>query len=170
MTSMQRRQLIETRLREARAPVSATALAQKFHVSRQVIVGDVALLRAAGLGIQATPRGYVLGVEERGVTAVLACVHCAADMGRELTAIVDNGGEVVDVIVEHAVYGQLTGQLHLRSRHDVEQFLHRAEHAAPLCTLTGGIHLHTVRCPDRETLDRVTAVLRQEGFLLDAEG
>lgn len=170
MSSTERRQLIEARLRAASAPVSATALAQEFHVSRQIIVGDVALLRAAGLEIQATPRGYVLGVEARGVTAVLACVHCAADMGRELTAMVDNGAEVVDVIVEHAVYGQLTGQLHLRSRHDVEQFLRRAEHAAPLSALTGGIHLHTVRCPDRETLERVSAVLRREGFLLDAEG
>lgn len=169
MSSTERRQLIENRLREAHSPVSATALAGEFHVSRQVIVGDVALLRAAGLGVQATPRGYVLGGQERGVTAVLACVHCAADMGRELTAIVDNGGEVVDVIVEHAVYGQLTGQLHLRSRHDVEQFLRRAEHAAPLSALTDGIHLHTVRCPDRETLERVTAVLRQEGFLLEDE-
>ena len=167
MTSAERRSAIESCLRQTTTPVSATALANEFHVSRQVIVGDVALLRAGGLDVQATPRGYVLGAEGTGVTGVLACVHNREDMERELTAIVDNGGEVVDVIVEHAVYGPLTGQLRLRSRHDVAQFMAKAAHAAPLSALTDGIHLHTVRCPDEETLQRVTEVLKQEGFLLD---
>lgn len=170
MTSQERRAHIETALRAAQAPLSATALAGEFHVSRQVIVGDVALLRASGVEIQATPRGYVLGPEPGGVTGVLACCHSGESMVDELELMVDNGCEVLDVIVEHPVYGQLTGQLHLRSRHDVAQFWARARAAAPLSALTGGIHLHTVRCPDRETLDRVAAVLRQEGFLLDAEG
>ncbi len=167
MTSAERRSAIEYRLRQATSPVSATALAKEFHVSRQVIVGDVALLRAGGLDVQATPRGYVLGAEPSGVTATLACVHDRAGMERELTAIVDNGGEVVDVIVEHAVYGQLTGQLRLRSRHDVAQFMVKVQDASPLSALTDGIHLHTVRCPDGETLERVTQVLKQEGFLLE---
>ena len=168
MTSQERRVAVEARLRGAQAPLSATALAGEFHVSRQVIVGDVALLRASGVDIHATPRGYVMGAERSGVQAVLACVHSSEDMGRELNAIVDNGGEVLDVIVEHPVYGQLTGQLRLRSRHDVAQFLQKAEGASPLSVLTNGIHLHTVRCPDRETLERVTQTLRREGFLLES--
>lgn len=147
--------------------MSATALADRFRVSRQVIVGDVALLRAAGRKINATPRGYVMGEETTGITGVLACVHAPEDMGRELNTIVDHGGEVLDVIVEHPVYGQLTGQLQLRSRHDVAQFLKKAEGASPLSALTDGIHLHTVRCPDEETLARITAALKQEGFLLE---
>ena len=167
MTSQQRRIAIESRLREAQAPLSATSLAAALGVSRQVIVGDVALLRASGIEIQATPRGYVLATEGAGVTAVLACVHNAADMGRELNLMVDYGAEVVDVIVEHPVYGQLTGQLRLRSRYDVAQFLTKAEGAAPLSALTDGIHLHTVRCPDEATLQRVTAALKAEGFLLE---
>ena len=167
MTAFERRSAIAQRLQGAHAPLSATALAGEFHVSRQIIVGDVALLRAAGVSIHATPRGYVLGAESAGVQAVLACVHTPEDMGRELNAIVDNGGEVLDVIVEHPVYGQLTGQLRLRSRHDVAEFLKKAEHASPLSVLTGGIHLHTVRCPDGETLKRVTKALKSEGFLLE---
>ena len=167
MTSQQRRTEIQSRLRDAQTPLSATALANDLGVSRQVIVGDVALLRASGVDIQATPRGYVLGAERAGVTAVLACVHTAGDMGRELTAMVDQGAEVVDVIVEHPVYGQLTGQLRLRSRYDVSQFLTKAEGAAPLSALTDGIHLHTVRCPDETALQRVVAALREEGFLLE---
>ncbi len=166
MTSAQRRQQIEQRLRAAAAPLSATALANELHVSRQVIVGDVALLRASGVEVQATPRGYVLGREPSGVTGVLACVHSTEDMERELTLMVDHGATVADVIVEHPVYGQLTGQLQLRSRHDVGEFLKKARNAAPLSALTGGIHLHTVRCPDGETLARVTAALRAGGFLL----
>lgn len=167
MTSTERRIAIEEQLRRATAPVSATALANQFHVSRQVIVGDVALLRAGGVDVQATPRGYILGTDSAGVQGVLACVHSGEEMGRELNLIVDHGGEVVDVIVEHAVYGQLTGQLHLRSRHDVSQFLKAAEGCAPLSALTGGIHLHTVRCPDEATLLRVTQALKDEGFLLE---
>ncbi len=167
MTSSERRIEIESRLRSAQTPLSATALAAGLGVSRQIIVGDVALLRAGGVDIQATPRGYVLSAEPAGISAVLACVHDSAGMERELTLMVDYGAEVLDVIVEHPVYGQLTGQLMLRSRYDVAQFLTKAEGAAPLSALTDGIHLHTVRCPDEETLRRVTAALKNEGFLLE---
>lgn len=167
MTSAERRTAILEQLEKSDKPLSATALAERFHVSRQIIVGDVALLRAAGRRISATPRGYVMGEEAAGVVGVLACVHRPGDMGQELNLIVDHGGEVLDVIVEHPVYGQLTGQLQLRSRHDVAQFLKKAEGASPLSALTDGIHLHTVRCPEEETLARITAALKQEGFLLE---
>lgn len=166
MNAQERRAAIGERIRAAHGPISATALAAEFHVSRQIVVGDVALLRASGVDIQATPRGYVPGSDAAGVTAVLACIHSCEDMGRELTAMVDQGCEVLDVMVEHPVYGQLTGQLRLRSRHDVEEFLQKAEGARPLSELTGGIHLHTVRCPDEAALRRVTDALNKEGFLL----
>ena len=106
-------------LEEAVGPVSAAALAERFSVSRQIIVGDVALLRAGGTDILATPRGYLLGGRGGGVERTVACVHAPEEMERELNAIVDAGGEVVDVIVEHPVYGQLTGLLGVRSRYDV---------------------------------------------------
>lgn len=167
MNAMERRAAVEERIRAAKTPISATALAGEFHVSRQVIVGDVALLRAAGLEIQATPRGYVYGSEGAGIQAVLACRHTQEKMGSELNLMVDHGCHVLDVIVEHPVYGQLTGQLHLRSRHDVEQFLEKARDARPLSHLTGGVHLHTVLCPDQEALRRVTAALNEAGFLLE---
>ena len=168
-TAAQRRQAIARLLEGAEAPVSAAALGERFSVSRQIVVGDIALLRAAGTDIAATPRGYVLlRAQPAGVERKLACVHAPEDMGRELTAIVDAGGEAVDVVVEHPVYGQLTGVLRVRSRYDVQEFLRRvAEHGArPLSDLTGGIHLHTVRCPDQATMDRVEAALARENFLL----
>ena len=164
-----RRRAVAQILEEAEGPVSAAALARSFSVSRQIIVGDVALLRAGGADILATPRGYLLGGRGGGVEHTVACVHTPEEMERELNAIVDAGGEVVDVIVEHPVYGQLTGLLGLRSRYDVKEFLRRvAEHGArPLADLTDGIHLHTVRCPDEKTFQQVEELLRNENFLLE---
>ena len=163
-----RRQAVAQALEEAVGPVSAAALAERFSVSRQIIVGDVALLRAGGTDILATPRGYLLGGRGGGVERTVACVHAPEEMERELNAIVDAGGEVVDVIVEHPVYGQLTGLLGVRSRYDVAEFVRREEHGArPLSALTGGIHLHTVRCPDEKTFRRVRKSLEAENFLLN---
>lgn len=168
MNTIQRRERILEYLRGADRPLSATALAQRLSVSRQIIVGDVALLRAAGEGITATPRGYVLDRPQAGQRYTVACLHSGGDMERELTLMVDQGCTVEDVIVEHPVYGQLTGPLELSSRYDVLEFMRKVgENAArPLSDLTGGIHLHTLRCPDREAFERVTAALDGAGFLL----
>lgn len=169
MDAVQRRAALSDYLSQAAGPVSASVLAARFSVSRQIIVGDIALLRAGGLDIAATPRGYLLPRPTPGLTRQLACVHRPEDMGRELELMVDNGCTVLDVIVEHPVYGQLTGQLQISSRYDVQQFLARvqAHDAAPLSMLTGGIHLHTLRCPDEAAYDRACAALKAAGLLLD---
>lgn len=162
-----RRQAILDQLRDAAGPISAAALAAKFSVSRQIIVGDIALLRAAGAEISATPRGYVILPAPPGLVRQVACHHDAAGMEAELNAMVDQGCTVLDVIVEHPVYGQLTGQLHLSSRYDVGQFLQKVSRsgARPLSALTGGVHLHTILCPDEAAWHRVRAALDQAGFL-----
>ena len=169
MDAAARRAAILSVLERTDHPVSAAALAREFSVSRQIIVGDVALLRAGGLSIAATPRGYMLPEEHSGLVRTLACRHRADQMEDELNAIVDAGGEVVDVIVEHPVYGQLTGLLGVRSRYAVAEFVRRVEEhgARPLSALTGGIHLHTVRCPDEKTFRRVRKSLEAENFLLN---
>jgi len=84
-------------------------------------------------------------------------------MEEELNAMVDQGCTVLDVIVEHPIYGQLTGPLRLSSRYDVAQFVARcrAEEAAPLSQLTEGVHLHTLLCPDQSAVDRVRAALER---------
>ena len=167
MDAAERRQAIARRLEGAGGPVSAAALAREFSVSRQIIVGDVALLRAGGMEIFATPRGYVLPGEPAALTRTVACVHDREGMARELEIMVDNGCQVVDVVVEHPVYGQLTGQLHLSSRYDVQQFIRSVSEsqARPLSDLTGGIHLHTLRCPGEEAYRRVLEQLDEAGFL-----
>ena len=106
MRAEERRQAIREILHHSHQPVSATALAGRFSVSRQIIVGDIALLRAAGDAISATPRGYVILQEVSGHICRFACRHTAAGMEAELNAMVDEGCTVLDVIVEHPVYGQ----------------------------------------------------------------
>lgn len=168
MNSATRREAVMETLRRANAPVSASALAARFSVSRQLIVGDIALLRAAGADISATPRGYILGREEPGLRRSVACCHKAEDTEEELNIIVDNGCTALDVIVEHPIYGQLTGELRLSSRYDVGQFIHKLleEDAVPLSALTAGIHLHTLICPDEAAYERVCKQLSESGYLL----
>ena len=102
MNAAQRRECILTRLNSAGAPLSASTLAAELGVSRQIVVGDVALLRAGGAQIDATPRGYQLHPAEKGYTGILACVHrTQEEMRRELYTVVDQGGTVVDVAVEN---------------------------------------------------------------------
>ena len=169
MDGEQRRAAIARYLDKARGPVSAAALAREFSVSRQIIVGDVARLRAGGTEIAATPRGYTLRRESHGIVRTVACRHTAEGMEAELNAMVDQGCTVLDVIVEHPIYGQLTGSLLLRSRYDVQQFIVRCQEseAAPLSLLTEGIHLHTLSCPDEGRYQSVLTGLKQLGFLLE---
>ena len=172
MNAAQRRERILTRLNSAGAPLSASTLAAELGVSRQIVVGDVALLRAGGLAVLATPRGYVLENPASAPAQAECRVVCRHDDDRlkeELYTVVDLGGAVIDVTVEHSVYGQITAPLHIFSRYDTDAFCRKLAHsnARPLCDLTGGIHLHMLRAPNRETLERVLTGLREKGFLLD---
>jgi hypothetical protein len=169
MNAQQRRAGLLEVLQTAEAPVSAASLAARFQVSRQIIVGDVALLRAAGNPIEATPRGYVVTTAPQGLIRTVACCHSSQDMERELNLMVDNGCTVLDVVVEHPVYGQLSGGLHIASRYDVAQFLRRVNDAGamPISGLTHGIHLHTLSCPSEDAYLRVKAALADAGMLVE---
>ena len=172
MNAAQRRESILKRLSGAEAPVSASALAALLGVSRPIVVGDVALLRAGGTQIDATPRGYQLHPAEKGYTAILACVHSTEDeMRTELYTVVDQGGIVVDVAVENPLYGELRGNLNLASRYDVDHFIQQASDT-PECLLsrmTGGVHLHTLSCPTPEAFRRIEAALDAKGLLYKKE-
>ena len=168
MKAEERRQIIAQTLTADKA-ISATALAGKFSVSRQIIVGDIALLRAAGMDIVATPRGYKLG-ESSGLLRTVATIHTKEQVEQELLTIVDNGCTVIDVIVEHPIYGQLTGPLQISSRYEVGQFIERCRNAEPLSRLTDGIHLHTLLCPDEAAFERTKSALRALGVLLEENG
>ena len=169
MRSEDRRKKIYEILQTANSPISAAVLAGEFSVSRQVIVGDIALLRASGIEISATPRGYVILQEASGILRQIACQHTSINMETELYIIVDNGCTVVDVIVDHPIYGQLTGPLHLSNRYEVQQFIDRCAQsdAHPLSDLTHGVHLHTISCPTEEAFLRVKTLLQERKLLVE---
>ena len=172
MNAAQRRETILERLNRAETPVSASALAAQLGVSRQIVVGDVALLRAGGAQIDATPRGYQLHPAEKGCTGILACVHRTEDeMRTELYTVVDQGGVVMDVAVENSLYGELRGNLNLASRYDVDNFIQQAKNAPEslLSRMTGGVHLHTLHCPDAESFQRIKKALDEKGLLYRKE-
>ena len=172
MNAVQRRESILEQLSRADAPVSASALAVRLGVSRQIVVGDVALLRAGGAQIDATPRGYQMHPAEKGYTGILATTHRTdEEMRTELYTVVDQGGIVVDVAVENSLYGELRANLNLASRYDVDNFIQQAKDT-PECLLsrmTGGVHLHTLRCPDKDTFARIRDALEQQGLLYRKE-
>ena len=172
MNSEERRRKIKEILEASDTPVSATNLARKLDVSRQIIVGDVALIRAAGCNIDATARGYVfrkVDSNKIGLTYQVVCQHNQSDTERELTIMVDNGCRVVNVIIDHPVYGNLTGFLDLSSRYDIKEFMRKiAENDAhSLCELTDGVHTHTIEYPDGTALARTLQELKEAGFMYE---
>jgi transcriptional regulator of NAD metabolism len=163
-----RRRIVEC-LRQHDAPVRGGELARRLQVSRQCLVQDVAILRAGGEQIVATPRGYCLPESSSHAhRAILACRHSPERTQEELEILVDHGVKILDVIVEHPLYGELRGSLALESRADVRDFLAqlRAARATLLSSLTGGVHLHTVEASRPEMIVRAKRRLRARGFLL----
>lgn len=171
MNSKDRREKIEEILKKETEAISGSRLAEILSVSRQVIVGDIALMRASGLEITATPRGYIMIKENHEVKNLytIVCNHSHENMGKELYSIVDNGGAILDITVEHGFYGQIVGELQIFSRFDADSFLEKIEKnkAEPLSKLTGGIHLHTIEYKDKESLERILEALRKEKILIE---
>lgn len=170
MNAQQRRESVLKSIESTRTPLSASSLAAQLGVSRQVIVGDVAILRAGGHDIMATARGYVMPElrDANQFLGKLACCHEPLKTRDELYAIVDAGAYVVDAIVEHELYGEITGQLNLKNRGDVDHFIKKFENSEVklLSELTNGIHLHTIACRDKAHFEDVYKILLAMGYLL----
>jgi len=164
-----RKEILRTISRE-QVPVSASVLAKKLEVSRQIIVGDVALLRAQGHEIIATARGYTMisrGGGEHQYMGKIACQHTAKNAKSELYAIVDSGAVAVNVIIDHEWYGEITGNLNLKTRGDVDSFMSRLKSSEVklLSELTHGVHLHTIACRDKTHFEQVVQALDSGGVL-----
>ena len=172
MQGKERRKEILSILKGKKEPISGTVLAESLGVSRQIIVQDIAILRASGISIFATPKGYLLpNGEDGGLVKIIACHHNRENTKRELEIIVDNGGKVLDVIVEHSLYGEIKGLLMLCSRLDIKNFISQYEKTdnKPLSFLTGGTHLHTINVPNEGSFKRIIKELDEEGYLIDTE-
>ena len=170
MKAAKRRQKIIDMLSQTQVPISATALAKRFGVSRQIIVGDIALLRAANHDVISTPKGYVLSqaLYSHQFIGKIVCQHGPDRTKEELESIVAKGGIVVDVEVEHPVYGMLTAPLNIKSNEDVIDFMDKVEHsnATLLSSLTHGIHTHTLSCHSKEDFEAIKKLLLAKDLLL----
>ncbi len=169
MDSERRRKEILMLLAAAEGPVTGTELARVCGVSRQVVVQDMAVLRAQGEPVMATPQGYVLlrpGLVTRP-SRTFACQHRFAGIEDELALILDLGGIILDVVVEHQLYGELRAPLMIRNNRDLAHFIQKMAEtgAKPLSDLTDGIHFHTVEADSVEILDRIEASLESSGIL-----
>ncbi len=148
---------------------SASKFAKELGVSRQVIVGDVALLRAQGHPIKATSKGYVMYIDDKRFIAKIAVIHKEEETEKELRLLVDQGAYVLDVSVEHPIYGEITGQLDIKSHEDIDEFLVDIENKETelLSSLTKGVHLHTISCESKEHYEKVLYALSEHGFLIE---
>ncbi len=152
-------------LQERTEPIRGEDLALKLGVTRQVVVHEIALMRAMSHPIVATPQGYYLAsVSNNAKKSLLSLRHTPEQTSDELYTLIDHGLIVHSVIVEHPIYGELTGTLHLRSRHDVQQFLTLVAESkiSLLSELTQGYHLHSVEFEHSEDVDRAVNALREK--------
>lgn len=173
LSGHERRQAILELLAAHGGAITGAELAKRFQVSRQSIVQDMAILRASGFQILSTPQGYLLPRLKRAAhQAVLASRHTFEETEEELNILVDLGVKVLDVIVEHPLYGELRGLLMLESRADVRDFMERLRESGAklLSSLTGGVHLHTVEASRPELIEKAKEELRSRGFLLEEKG
>lgn len=170
MTGEERRARILSKLQESDTPLSGTALAKLFHVSRQIIVQDIALMRAESNGILSTNKGYLLRsnkIETALPKRVFYVKHVTEAVIDEFMTILDLGGKILDVAVEHELYGQINVDLLIETKADAIDFHNKMMRCAnqPLKVLTSDWHYHTVSAPSEKLLDLIEEELRKKGFL-----
>ena len=171
MTGEERRRKILAQLQEADTPLSGTALAKAFHVSRQIIVQDIALMRAENHPILSTSKGYICRPQEGERSQpmrVFYVRHHTEQVLDEFMTVVELGGRVLDVAVEHELYGQIRVDLLIETEQDVQDFVSRLSACRdnPLKVLTDDCHCHTVAAPSVKLLDLIERELREKGYLI----
>jgi transcriptional regulator of NAD metabolism len=169
--SKRREQLVKI-LSEQKEPISGGALSNLLGVSRQVIVQDIALLRAQDINILSTTRGYLIYQSDSSrVKRIFKVKHTTEQIEDELCTYVDNGGKILDVLVNHEIYGEITTALIIRNRQDVYDFVRKVKDKkiVPLKDLADGVHQHTVEADSEETLDRIEKALMDKGYLVKIE-
>ena len=147
-------------------PVSGSALARTFQVSRQVIVQDLAVIRASTQGILSTTRGYVMQ-QDVSCTREFKVRHSQEQAAEELTLIVDCGGRVKNISISHRVYGRVSAEMDIRSRQDVNEFITALNNSnsSALSNATSGYHYHLVEAASEERLDLIEEQLKKAGLL-----
>lgn len=171
MNTEQRRQEIMNLLKISQDPVKGTSLAEEFKVSRQVIVQDIAILRAEGFDVLATPTGYMIPKYDKGkiLKSIVTKHFNIEEVKDELMIMIDNGATVIDVVVDHPIYGDVQGILNLSYKHQVDKFLDkiRSGKIEFLSSLTEGVHVHTLEVPNEESFIAIREKLKEKGYLVE---
>ncbi|MDY6328117.1 MAG: transcription repressor NadR [Lachnospiraceae bacterium] len=167
MTGKERRDSI-IKMISGKSPVSGGSLSKSLDVSRQIIVSDIALLRAEGYDIISTNRGYFLN-SPSGATIIVKVNHTDEQTEDELNTIVDLGGTVIDVFVHHKVYGKISADLDIRSRRNVKEFIEniKSGKSTPLKNITSNYHYHTISAENEEILNIIVEELKNKGYLVE---
>ena len=168
----ERRSLLLEILKASKTPITGGELAAKTKVSRQVIVGDITLLKAKNEPIIATSQGYLYMHTSSPVALAqrtVACSHLPEETEKELNLLVDHGVTVKDVRIEHPVYGDLTASIMVSNRREVKKFMEKinATNSSYLLELTEGVHLHTLEAQSEKVLDEAEEAMRRANFLID---
>ena len=169
MNSKTRREYIKKLLIKNNSAYKGQFLAEELGVTRQVIVKDIAITRAEGINIIATPEGYLIPSEENNfVRRVIAVLHSKDEIYNELECIVKFGGIVEDVTVEHSLYGEIRAMLMIKSLVDIEKFTQRLKesNSKPLSDLTNGVHLHTIKADNEEIMEAIIKELKDKNYLI----
>ena len=169
MIANKRREAIVELLLKEKAPIKGVDLATKFNVTRQIIVKDIAILRAKGNNILATPDGYMFNDDNGSrVRSIIAVNHSKTEMIKELEIVIKYGGIIEDVIVEHPIYGEIKGLLMIKNLNDLNRFRESFElsESALLSSLTNGVHLHTVSADTKENMELIKKELKEKGLTL----
>lgn len=166
MNGHERREQILKILRDSDIPVSGTELAQILNVSRQVIVQDIALLRANKIDLISTNRGYIVK-KDKLYTRVFKVIHDDTQVEEELNLFVDLGAKVEDVFVYHRVYDVVRADMNIKSRADVKKYIEgiSSGKSTQLMKLTSNYHYHTISADSEEILDNIQEELSNRGFL-----
>lgn len=168
MTKVKKRQAeILHILEEADRAIKGSELAEIFSLSRQVIVQDIAVLKAEEHNIISTNRGYRL-IKDTLPSKVIKVCHSDKDIEKELQIIVDLGAEVVDVFVYHNIYGQIKADLNIKSRRNIRNFLEKLKSgtSSPLKKLTSDYHFHTIKAPSQDILKEVIEELSKNNYFI----
>lgn len=173
MTEKRRKAILEL-LGDQTEPITGNDLAQHFQVSRQVIVQDIAVLRASGIPIVGALNGYRLVPKGEAPLRKTFVSHHTGEsrMEEELQIIVDFGGRMINTAVSHPIYGDIVCPLSIKNREDIRLFILRLsdEKAAPLSSLTEGFHFHTIEVDSEETFAKIFKTLEKRGFIPQKEG
>lgn len=169
MNSLDRRERIYEKLLKAKGPIKGVDISKELQVTRQVIVKDIAILRAEGKNIIATPEGYIINKsEDHRIRRVIAVNHGKDQVRDELSIIVKYGGIIENVIVEHPLYGEIKAGMHVKTIADVDSFMKSFEKndSKPLSSLTEGTHLHTIAAESDEILDKIVEELKNKNYII----